>query len=247
MKKYIVSVLAALMVVGLTFGQNLGRVPGIIFAGDRGDRSSTTLNTIITALGNRSKTVVLDGGPWVITANVTFPTNLAVVVLPGAYMAVSAGYVVTIDGPLIAGDYRIFSGAGQASGNADFTHRFVSWGSTNLFDVGVGKVAVTADIPTLWMDAPSSRSLNTTYTNTADAGGFVSFTATSIDGTSPTGYVRIVTSDLTTTTILAQVSSQSTNDIISGFCPVPDNYLYRVVMAPATATGTVYFTQMLHQ
>jgi len=246
MKKSIFwSVILAALVGASAYAQNLGRLAGVIFAADRGVREAATLNTIITAVGARDVTVVLDTGTWTIDVSVSFPLNVALVVLPGAVMDVSAGANVDIVGPLMAGDYAIFSGDGNATGPADFAYRYPSWGDTDDFDVGVGKVTQAA--ASVSVQDPVATVFNTWTTNTINPGAML--TAYS-QGTNTSGAIikiSITPSDtLTPTTLVSYVIGHS-NALAFASALVPYNYLYYVGLTNPGSTNATYLTGLLQE
>jgi hypothetical protein len=77
--------------------------------------TNTTLQATITAIGATRKTVFLPPGTWVISANLTFPTTLDLVIPSGALLDINPGVVVAVNGGLIAPPVRIFAGTGTVT------------------------------------------------------------------------------------------------------------------------------------
>lgn len=241
MKTAIRSFVAAfLFAVSSSPAQQLGRLPGVVFASDRGPREAATLNEVISAAGTRNITIVLDGGSWGCSEAVSFPSTIALVILPGAKLNVFAGTVVTINGPLLAGDYEIFEGDGYVVGPAMFGYRYESWGATNKFDVGEGEIV---DV-NIGMDDPLELDLDQWYTNTVPCGGYLTaYAGNTNDGTTALSVLVVPSSAMTPTTTVAKASSTG---VVSVNAAVPYGYLYKVVSSNATQGAFAYYTG-LHQ
>lgn len=86
----------------------------------------------INAMSPSSRTLVIPPGTWSITGALTFPSNICVWVLNGALFDVSGA--VTFNGPLIAGNYQIFTGAGTVTIGAATPLQYDAWngGSGNF-------------------------------------------------------------------------------------------------------------------
>jgi len=67
----------------------------------------------INAMSPSSRTLVIPPGTWSITGSLTFPSNICVWFLNGGVFDVSGS--VTFNGPVIAGNYQIFTGAGTVT------------------------------------------------------------------------------------------------------------------------------------
>ncbi len=75
--------------------------------------TSATINSAITSIGATTATLLIRPGAWAITTNVTVPTNINLKVVNGAIMTIAAATTLTINGPLEAGLYQVFSGDGN--------------------------------------------------------------------------------------------------------------------------------------
>ena len=62
-----------------------------------------------TAIGSNNRTLNLSAATWAITGDMTIPSNITLRMDQGAVLAISTGKTVTINGPLDAGPYQIFS------------------------------------------------------------------------------------------------------------------------------------------
>jgi|WetSurMetagenome_2_1015567.scaffolds.fasta_scaffold01141_17 microcystin-dependent protein len=74
---------------------------------------SSTLALAIAYIAGAQRTIVIPPGVWEITGNLTFPSNICVQFLNGAIFNVTGS--VTFQGPILAGNYRIFTGSGSIS------------------------------------------------------------------------------------------------------------------------------------
>jgi len=70
------------------------------------------LGTAITAIGSTKTVLSLPAGNWPIASNLTVPANLTLKLAHGAVLAIATDKTLTINGPLEAGLYQIFSCAG---------------------------------------------------------------------------------------------------------------------------------------
>lgn len=104
-------------------------------------KNGSTLTNLITTIGDQEVCVVIDSGRWSISNNVTVPSNITICVAEGAYFDVETNMVMTFQtNNLIADRYKIFAGAGTATGKAIFPYRHTIWGDTNLFAIGDGYI-----------------------------------------------------------------------------------------------------------
>lgn len=76
--------------------------------------SYTSLAAAITAIGATVCTLVVDEDETM-TVDVTFPSTLALMGIKGAAIT-TTGYTLTLNGPVLAGRFPIFSGTGTVSG-----------------------------------------------------------------------------------------------------------------------------------
>lgn len=84
-----------------------------IWVGDQNYGAS--LQTAIAAIGSNNATLRVPPGPHNIAADLSIPANVSLKAERGAVLAVATGKTLTINGPLEAGPYQIFSctGTGQ--------------------------------------------------------------------------------------------------------------------------------------
>ncbi|MBP1993675.1 twin-arginine translocation signal domain-containing protein [Paenibacillus eucommiae] len=76
----------------------------------------TTIQDAITAASSAGGgTILFPTGVHTVTSNLTFPMHVDVEFINGAYLDISSGVTVTINGGILAGFNRIFSGSGNLS------------------------------------------------------------------------------------------------------------------------------------
>jgi hypothetical protein len=78
-------------------------------------RTGGVISSAVTAIGSNPAQLWLSPGTWTISADLSIPSTLALNVPAGAILSVGAGQTLTINGPIIAGSYQIFSGSGTVT------------------------------------------------------------------------------------------------------------------------------------
>jgi|GEM_PF-5554783 len=128
-----------------------------------GDPGYETLATALATIGSAPVSLMIPAGTVPITTNTTIPANVHLVVQRGGIFQVASGVTLTIQGPLQAGPYQIFSGAGTATlgaGSPSAHQIYPAWwysGSgpwnaaltaamTAAKNAGGGKLVLTQDI-----------------------------------------------------------------------------------------------------
>jgi len=102
-------------VAGGTLTMNKVMWPGVDVYATQGTADDTAISTAIAACGSDSVRVWLSPRTWAISDDLTIPSNILLAVPPGALLQVAAGKILTIQGPIDAGAYQIFSGSGTVS------------------------------------------------------------------------------------------------------------------------------------
>lgn len=138
MKRLIALALLAATLVAPCFAQTQGRLPGVLFPSDRGTRTYANLQAQVTAVASTPYTFVLDRGTWTITSDLSIPATIALKLLPGAVLNISAGKNLEILGSFDAPAEAVFTGSGTASGPAVFPYRIPEWGDATQYDLGDG-------------------------------------------------------------------------------------------------------------
>ena len=105
-----------------------------LYVRDHGARTSATVNQLISDVGsNRTVRLVFDGGQWAFTNNVTFTTNISVMITEGSPWNLSTGTTTTISSAsFIADDYLCFTGSGIVTGSPSFLHKYSDWGTAYI-------------------------------------------------------------------------------------------------------------------
>lgn len=106
----------------------LGYAGDTLVLSSRGPKDSMTMNAAITAIGDQESSVLVNDGLWWITNNVHVPTNMTVVIERGSVLSIATNIVVHMQGDIIAGSYRIFTGSGTVTGTCQTTVNPV-WGA----------------------------------------------------------------------------------------------------------------------
>lgn len=84
--------------------------------GDGTEYDNATLTKALAKVGSSNdRCFVLTPGTWTITSDLTITSNITLKCPPGVNLAVSSGITLTIQGPIEAGPYQIFSGSGTVT------------------------------------------------------------------------------------------------------------------------------------
>lgn len=84
--------------------------------GDGTEYTDASISKAITAIGSTDKRcLLLNPGTWTISNNLTITSNFTLKCPPGVDLAVSTGVTLTIQGPIEAGPYQIYSGSGTVT------------------------------------------------------------------------------------------------------------------------------------
>lgn len=98
--------------------------------GAKGDGSTDDASKIadaITAASTNGGIVYFPPGTYVVGSAITFPSNVTAEFSNGAKLSINSGITVTINGPIHAGLYHIFSGAGTVAGNIKVLYVVPQW------------------------------------------------------------------------------------------------------------------------
>jgi len=145
MRKLFAIVAVVGMVAFMSQAQTMSRLPGVLFPSDRGPRNLATLTNSLAGVASLPYTFALDRGTWVVTDDLTVPTNVTVFMLPGAKFSISSGKTLELLGGFVAGVEEVFTGSGTASGPAVFPYRIPEWGSTSQYAIGEGYLETEFD------------------------------------------------------------------------------------------------------
>ena len=89
--------------------------------------TDATISEALTHIGARNVGIVLTPGTWTLANNVTIPANIGIFLPHGAILSPNTGKTLTINGPLHAGHYQIFSGAGTIAPGTRMGILFPEW------------------------------------------------------------------------------------------------------------------------
>jgi hypothetical protein len=82
------------------------------------------LSAAVTAIGSAQKTLLV-ADTITLTANVTIPSNIALMVVPGGYF--TGAFTLTVNGAFIAGQYKLFDSTITLAGQPRLTEIFPEW------------------------------------------------------------------------------------------------------------------------
>lgn len=94
--------------------------------GDGASNDTSKISAAVTAAAVRGGIVLFPPGTYV-TNSFTVPSNVTLLFSNGAKLSINTGQTVTINGPIDAGIYQIFSGLGAVSGGMKVDRVYVQW------------------------------------------------------------------------------------------------------------------------
>lgn len=115
--------------------------------GAKGDGSTDDAAKIADAINAASVNggiVYFPPGTYVIGSALTFPSNVTSEFSNGAKLSINTGITVTMNGPIHAGLYQIFSGAGTVIGNIQTPFVYPQWWGAKGDNVADDTVAFTS-------------------------------------------------------------------------------------------------------
>lgn len=96
--------------------------------GDGTTDDYTDLNNLITTTINGAEaTILFPKGTYKISSNITIPSNITLVLTKGAMLSPDSGKTITINGPIEAGLWQIFTGSGTIAGSMKVEGVFPQW------------------------------------------------------------------------------------------------------------------------
>ena len=167
MRKLICGALIGL-IAGIAFAQSVPK-DGKIYALGYGGKTDVALNAVLTAVGSDRRTIVISGGEWTISDDVTVPTNVTLEVTGDSYFNIANGEVLTINGTLDAEPTVLFTGSGTAAGSATFLWRASVWGDTNQYNIGSGIISIGNSLNDILGNGNNASSQNATNFNLIQA------------------------------------------------------------------------------
>ena len=96
--------------------------------------TDTTIQAAITAAGSNVALLALRPGTWVISDNLTIPSNITLKIVAGAYLQIASGKVVTFASPPQIGLYPVFTGTGTVAFATTLPELYPQWFGATLND-----------------------------------------------------------------------------------------------------------------
>jgi hypothetical protein len=91
------------------------------------NRTAGALLAAVRAIGSSDAVLALAPGTWSIDSDVTVPSSLALAVPAGAVLSIDSGKTLTLNGPLIAGPWQVFTGDGTVTGFGGSHELYPEW------------------------------------------------------------------------------------------------------------------------
>lgn len=107
-------------------------VMGYSAKGDGIGNDATFITNAVNDATIKGGTISYSPGTYRISTNLTVPSNVTSHFQNGAKLIIDSGVTVTIDGPIEAGAYQIFGGAGTVAGNPKVTKIYARWFGAKL-------------------------------------------------------------------------------------------------------------------
>ena len=87
---------------------------------------TSAFTKLLSAVGSDNATILLHK-TYQISQDITFPSNVTLWFLQGGQLKTASGKTITINGPIMAGVYEIFSGDGTISGSPKIREAYPQW------------------------------------------------------------------------------------------------------------------------
>lgn len=84
-------------------------------------------NLINTTINGAEATIIFPKGTYKISSNITIPSNISLYFVKGAMLSPDSGVTVTINGPVQADMWRIFTGSGTIAGSMKVDAVYPQW------------------------------------------------------------------------------------------------------------------------
>jgi len=98
-----------------------------------------SINSALNAVGTSNVVFVLQQGTWTITDDLTIPATVTLVIPQGTTLSITAGKALTINGPVIAGQYQIFTSTGTVVLGTEQRECYAQWFGSDI-DTVVSKL-----------------------------------------------------------------------------------------------------------
>lgn len=97
-------------------------------AGDGTTDDYADLSTLInTTINGAEATIIFSPGTYKIGTSITIPSNITLFLTKGAMLSPDSGKIITINGPVEAGMWRIFTGSGTIAGMTEVSGLYPQW------------------------------------------------------------------------------------------------------------------------
>lgn len=137
-------------------------------------RAYNSINEAVTAIGSTQTTLLIPNAQT-LTANLTIPSTLTLVISKGGSIVKASTFTLTINGPVIAQDYQIFSGFSAGNIGDCLQYAYPDW-------FGTGTTAWQSAIQSL-QSGGTLKLAGKTYTITANVN--INVNRITFDGVSP--------------------------------------------------------------
>lgn len=145
------------------------------FCTTQGTLDQSCIQGALSAIGMAQATLFIPSGNYAIGANLTIPSNVTLQFARGAIWTVAVPYVVQINGPLLAGNYQIFSTTlptqttgSMATGSATLTTNGLSAADVGSAVYVAGASSTSVAVPYgSYLDMGYGNGTQTTFTYTA--------------------------------------------------------------------------------
>jgi hypothetical protein len=87
----------------------------------------SALNSLLTTIGSAQATILFPVGTYKISSNITIPSNVCLWFVKGAMISPDSGKTITINGPIEAGLWQIFTGSGTIVGTPQSDEFYLQW------------------------------------------------------------------------------------------------------------------------
>jgi hypothetical protein len=108
-----------IVLLGLGFPSEVWASPesgsGYMLVRNYGEPGMGAITAALGTAGCSNRTLILSPGIWTVGADLTIPNNISLKLERGAILVVARGKTLTLQGPVISGNYTIFAGNGSVS------------------------------------------------------------------------------------------------------------------------------------
>jgi len=151
--------------------------------------TDATISKALTRIGSTNKRcLLLTPGTWTIASDVTISSNLTLKCPPGVTLSIASGKTLTIQGPIEAGPYQIFSGSGTVTiSGVQIIHDQWSDGTGNAYYPSVDN---SIDLGTSVLEFKNGYFDGTLYADTVEVHDAINLNGGVITSTTDTGSIQ---------------------------------------------------------